>query len=474
MKKAFYTLGFMLAFSIAASAQNDMEPDLWIYEYKEVIDTAKADSIVAAYNAEYNATARAEALRTFAAPIEEEISEIDMLIAYEENGKKLETERYHNSTFIVLIRLCNNNPNVTEKEMKTVNKGKVPKGFTDKVLLPAKAELQSKIENFEYTPVRYHSWGTIFKQYYYDREAGKELPSKHSSNEGKLDRPMKTITIRKPNPDCRDNYFNGTFRLNNHKPWSEYESHHWDNPQQSHGWEWAIWENRKDLRSKTVYFPEERSYQYHPSHPEYRISCNWRDNYCYHPNVYNEKGVLVRAGNIDGLGQGYEEITEAVMMAICKRDFLANKYDINSAKPETLLALRIKFDLADAVDVRFKKYMKMAQDARDEKLSATTPAQYAAAQKKQNEALNVLMEYVAKEREPQAMNYIKQLKSDHQAELSYLYKIERVDNLTFKLYFLNDKLECGCIVLMKWSNKEPYEAQYEIELLPCETITIRK
>lgn len=186
---------------------------------------------------------------------------------------------------------------------------------------------------------------------------------------------MKTITIRKPNPECRDNYFNGTFRLDDYKPWDEYEDHHWDKPQQSHGWEWANWENGKDLRSKTVYFPEERSFKYHSSHPECRIACNWRDNYCYHPNVYDEKGVLVRVGNIDGLGQGYEEITEAVTMAICKRDFLANKYDINRAKPETLLALCIKFDLADAVDARFKKYMKMAQDARDEKLSSTTPAQ---------------------------------------------------------------------------------------------------
>jgi len=120
------------------------------------------------------------------------------LIAHEESGKKLETELYHNSTFLELIRLCHNNPNVTEKEMKTVNKGKVPKGFTNKVLLPAKAELQSRIDYFEYKPVKYHSWGTVFKQYYYDREAGKELPSKISSNEGKLDRPMKTITLRKP------------------------------------------------------------------------------------------------------------------------------------------------------------------------------------------------------------------------------------------------------------------------------------
>ncbi|MBP3763569.1 MAG: hypothetical protein J6I49_06810 [Bacteroidales bacterium] len=471
MKKAIFTLGLMLAFSVATSAQSQTEPDLWIYEYKEVIDTAKADSIVAAYNAEYNATARIEALRAFAAPIEEEIAEIDKLMSYEESGKKLETELYKNSTFFVLVRLCKGNPNVTDKELKTVNKGKVPKGFTEKVLLPAKSELQSRIDSFEYTPVKYHSWGTVFKQYYYDREAGREMPSKFSSNEDKLDRPMKTITIRKPNLECADNYFNGTFRLSDYKPWSEYESHHWDKIQQSQGWEWS---DGMELQSKTVYFPEERSYKYHPSHPEYRISCNWRDNYCYHPNVYDEKGMLVRAGNIDGLGQGYEKIAEAVMTAICKRDFLANKYDINSAKPETLLALRIKFDLADAVDARFKKYMKMAQDARDEKLSATTPAQYAAAQKKQNEALNVLMEYVAKECEPQAMNYIKQLKSDHQAELSYLYKIERVDNVTFKLYFLNDKMGCGCIAQMKWSNKEPYEAQYEIELLPCETITIRR
>lgn len=147
----------MLALSVAASAQNQTEPDLWIYEYKEVIDTAKADSIVAAYNAEYNAAARAEALRAFAAPIEDEIAEIDKLIAHEESGKKLETEQYHNSTFLELIRLCNNNPNVTEKEMKTVNKGKVPKGFTNKVLLPAKAELQSRIDYFEYKPVKYHS-----------------------------------------------------------------------------------------------------------------------------------------------------------------------------------------------------------------------------------------------------------------------------------------------------------------------------
>ena len=451
----------MLTFSVAASAQNQTEPDLYIYEYKMAVDSAKADSIYNAYLAEL----RTKLIEAAARPYLNEIAIIDKLVDYEQSGAKIAED----DVWRYLVRLSKERRQ--DKDEKTISKRKVPKGFTNDVLLPRKKKLQAHIDGYNpWLP----SWDQVFNEHmrkyeYPDPERGYDYVYM-----GEVYLPKKETPVPKPNPACRDNYFNGNFRLSDYEPWYTYENHHWDNAQQSQGWEWASWENGKDLQNKTVYFPEERSYRYHPSHPEYRISCNWRDNYCYHPNVYDEKGVLVRAGNIDGLGQGYEEITEAVMMAICKRDFLANKYDINSAKPETLLALRIKFDLADAVDARFKKYMKMAQDARDEIVAATTPAQYAAAKKKQSEALNVLMEYVVKEREPQAMNYIKQLKSDHQSELSYLYKIERVDNVTFKLYFLNDKIECGCIALMKWSNKEPYEAQYEFELLPCETITIRR
>ena len=286
--------------------------------------------------------------------------------------------------------------------------------------------------------------------------------------------PRKKVAVAKPNPECRDNYFNGNIEWEPaYKYWAKQ-----DEAQQSQGWEWV---ESGELQSKTVYFPEELSYRFHPSHPEYRIKCNERDNYCYHPNIYDEKGVLVRAGNITRYSDinphiRQESIINAILMQLCKRDFLANKYDINSAKPETLTALRITFglvDAVDAVDARFKKYMKMAEEARDEIVAATTVAQYIAAKKKQAEALNVLLEYVAKEREPQALNYIKQLKADHAAELSYLYKIERVGNTEFKVWFLNDKMECGCVALMKWRNKAPYEAEYEVELLPCETITIR-
>jgi len=475
MKRLVF-LFFAMIMACISFAQIQTENDLWVFESKEVVDSVKADSLYEAYKS----TLKERMRNVWAEPIIKIITAIDALMEYENSGNKIELSNY---LFRHLLRLAHNNKDVTEKELKIVSKGKVPKGFTDKVLAPAKAQLQAKID--AYNP-NMPSWDNVFTYHlsryeieytsseYQDFDVGnQDGPRTRFVSMETITLPHKNIAVTKPNPNCRDNYFNGNLRLYSdaEHPWRDYESHEWDEMQQSQGWEWV---NEKDIQNKKEYYPEERSYRFSPSHPEYRISCNLRDNYCYHPNIYNEKGLLIRAGNIVGLGQDYKNITESVMMAICKRDFLANKYDINKSKPETLTALRIRFNLTEALDARFKKYMKIAQDARDAKMSATTPAQYVAAQKKQNEALNVLMEYAAKENEPQAMNYIKQLKSDHQTELSYLYKIERLDNVSFKLYYLNNKMECGCIALMKWSNKEPYEAQYDIELIPSESIVIRK
>lgn len=446
-----------LAANLSLWAQHE-EPDLWIY-YEEsvwVVDTAKADSMVAQLNQERYAEAAAYVQRQ-REKLESDISEIEQLMEYEKSGKRIKEGNLHTR----LSRYAWKKKNLSDKDKKMIIDGKVPKGLTTLALTGERDELKAKLDalSIQYSEVTYSDIN---------------LPKKKNVQQK-----------RKPNPECRDNYFNGTFvrekvnswGMENHfTPFTEYE--HWkkqDAAQESIGWEWLYTENiQNETKYVKTYFPEELGYHQHPAHPEYRLKyvIDWGGY-----NAFDEKGALVRVDNMTKFfrfTKYQDEVLDNIFMQLCKRDFLANKYDINSAKPETLLALRIKFDLADAVDARFKKYMKMAQDARDEKLSATTPAQYVAAQKKQNKALNVLMEYVVKEREPQAMNYIKQLKSDHAAELSYLYKIERVDNVTFKLYFLNDKMECGCVALMKWSNKEPYEAQYNIELLPIETITIRK
>lgn len=471
MKSTFKTLLFVIGALLGTSAMAQSQNEVSLYIYKEVyiVDTAAMDSIVAVRNAERRAD-----MERYRAELEaqenNDLPAIELLMEHEVSGKKVKDararellEKYANLGYYGLGDLVD--------KRKDMLAGYVPKGLTKKVLLKEKEKIEQQIErkqselsNLEnyYKPL---SWNEVFP-------IGAE--------------PKKYVMMPIPNPECRDNYFNGNFKreaVNNwgmaidYTPFTEYK--HWakqDEAQQSQGWEWlnekGVW---NEMKREEIYFPEELSYSVHPLHPEYRFK--YSDEFNGHI-AYDHSGTLVRVHNMTDFIYYYSNSQKAFMenifMQLCKRDFLANKYDINSAKPETLTALRITFGMQDFVDARYKKYTKMAQEARDEIVAATTVAQYTAAKKKQAEALNVLLEYVAKEREPQALNYIKQLKADHAAELSYLYKIERVSNTEFKVYFLNDKMECGCVALMKWRNKAPYEAEYEVELLPCETITIRR
>ncbi len=483
LRTSVVLLLFLVAnFSLWAQQE---EPDLWIYEYKEVVDSVKADSLYEAYKA----TLKERMTKMWTEPVMNIMTAIDALMEYEKSGNKIEPSNYllHH-----LFRFTKNKE-VTEKERKSIHKGKVPKGFTEKVLLPTKAQLQAKID--AYNP-QMPSWDDVFK-YHQNR-----YEIKYTSNEymefgiGNLDGPrtrfvnMETVTLphkeiafSKPNPECRDNYFNGNFKCVNGKgmdilytPFTEYDK--WakqDDNQQSQGWEWLSSKDlANEMKYEKVYFPEELGYYTHPAHSTYRFI--YYDNWGGW-NVFDQNGKLVRIDNITKFIRSFsnkENVTKSILNQLCKRDFLANKYNINSANPKTLTALRIKFGLTNAVDARFKKYMKMARDARDEIVSATNVTQYLAAKKKQSEAFNAIMEYVAKEQDPKAINYVKQLKSDHTSDLSYLYKTERVNDTTFKFYFLNDNMQCGCIAQIKWSNKAPYEVDYEIELLPNEEIIIRR
>lgn len=434
--------------TFTVSAQTE---ELWLdkYETKQVIDTVAADSIEAAKNAAYNAERRDREYQRYAGRYLAEIALIDQLIAAEESGRTLEPTSSENRTLYSKLREYDNREGVTKKDLKTMNNYKVPKGYSERVLIPVKAIWQEKIDQF--VPPA--------EEKKYDWRNGRR---------GGWDTPKKDIQThtRVPNPECRDNYFNGNLKG---RPSEAYEKHRWDEAQQSKGWEWV---KQSEMESKQVFFPEKISYLVHPTHPEYRFKE-------YHPgfrprlNAYDENGKLVWADNIVGQ-QDYNNFEKNVMEAICKRDFLANKYDINKSAKKTLDALRIRFGIVDGVDERFKKYKEMYIASRYEMVNALTPEEYGAALAKHDVALKVMKEYALKQIDQQADNYIEQLKADHKNELKYLYKIERIDNTTFKLYYLNDKMECSCVALMKWFNTASYECEYEIELLPNETITIRR
>lgn len=245
--------------------------------------------------------------------------------------------------------------------------------------------------------------------------------------------------------------------------------------QQSKGWEWAITDS---MKSATDYFVEPIEYLYHPSHPQYRFINDYRDGIGYNDaNAYNNKGVLVRVGNIINIDDyDLNNLAEQILLEICKRDFLANKYNINSASKEDLLALKLIFGITNNLDADYKKCKKMVDDADAELMRAYAEKNYGRYRRAKDMAGNAalkMLKYELKKVNEVASGYIDRLKAEHRNDLSYLYKIERVDDKAFKFYFLNDKMECGCIAQIKWHNKAPYEATFDVKLLPCETIQIK-
>ena len=430
--------------TFTVSAQTD---ELWLdkYETKQVIDTVAADSLDAAENAAYNAKRRNYEYQAYAGEYLAEMEKIDKLIAAEESGRTLEPISSENRTLYAKLKEFDNKEGVTRKDLKAIQNYKVPKGFSEKILQPAKAALQERIDKFE-PPAE---------------------ETKYNWRTNKWNAPKKDVVVhtRVPNPECRDNYFNGNLQLDSYAPSSEYANHRWDEAQQSKGWEWV---DGNKMESKEVFFPTKVSYYELAGHTEYRFKqCGYRYD------AYDENGKLIRVDNM--IGRKIESnMTKDVMMAICKRDFLANKYDINKPSKKTLDALRIRFGIVDGVDARFKQYKEMYIASRYEMVNAVTPEEYGAALARHDAALKVMKEYALKQIDQQADNYINQLEADHKNELKYLYKIERIDNTTFKLYYLSDKMECGCVAQMKWFNTASYECEYEIELLPNETITIRR
>ncbi|MDY6394674.1 MAG: hypothetical protein SPK52_01780 [Synergistales bacterium] len=440
--------------TFTVSAQTE---ELWLdkYETKQVIDTVAADSIEAAKNAAYNAERRDREYQRYAGRYLAEIKLIDQLIAAEESGRILEPISSENRTLYHKLKEFTNKEGVTRKDLNSIlQKYKVPKGFSERVLQPAKAALQEKIDQFvPPAEVKKYDWRN-------GRLGDRETPM--------WDTPKKDIQIHKrvPNPECRDNYFNGNLPLDSYDSSSEYAKHRWDESQQSKGWEWV---DGNKMESKDIFFPTKISYYEQAGHTEYRFK-----KYDYRYDAYDENGKLIRVDNMIGRNLNSTSMTKDVMLAICKRDFLANKYDINKSTKKTLDALRIRFGIVDGVDERFKQYKEMYIASRYEMVNALTPEEYGAALAKHDVALKVMKEYALKQIDQQADNYIKQLEADHENELKYLYKIERIDNTSFKLYYLNDKMECSCVALMKWFNTASYECEYEIELLPNETITIRR
>ena len=191
---------------------------------------------------------------------------------------------------------------------------------------------------------------------------------------------------------------------------------------QSVGWEWI---NEEQPEKNELFYPEAITFLSYKSHPNYRVIDN---------GVYDDKGELVRVINLTR-NRNLNEICKTLVFA---QDYLNNKYGINKAPAKTQYALKNRLGLSDEVAQCAGKHLNTAIEANMEKAFSVSRTRKNQAKIKENRAGAALLGEIFKLEDEQANRFIRQLEADHEKDFSQIIEIKRIDNKTFRLFFVND------------------------------------
>ena len=62
-----------------------------------------------------------------------------------------------------------------------------------------------------------------------------------------------------------------------------------------------------------------------------------------------------------------------------------------------------------------------------------------------------------------AIKYLDQLKKDHEEDFKYIYKIERLSNVSFKVKFVTKDLQPRCDVIITYYQVKPFSCDWRID-----------
>ncbi len=261
--------------------------------------------------------------------------------------------------------------------------------------------------------------------------------------------PMKKIKVLKENPYYRPNLIYNNSLLDV-----------LDKKQQTVGWEWI---NEEKGVYKSQSYPYNLEYNYYESHPQYLTLSNMGEE--KHDCIYNSNGTLVRI-NYFLREQVDRSIKDQIILKMCIQDFYNNKYNINKEGKSVNLAVKYHFGLLKSPTT---KAQRLLGSAAVNNFKASMTGNYAYAYKAKRDLLRAFMSANISPAETKASDYASQLESDHKNDLNNLYKIERIDDTSFKLTFLNDNGVNNCTVKIRFFNKNRFNSDYKLDFLPNDT-----
>lgn len=271
------------------------------------------------------------------------------------------------------------------------------------------------------------------------------------ANHGTATYPQKQIQV----PQKNQNYRPAVFMAHRDRN-PGYEIGHMDKRLLSRGWEWV----NKEY-GETIYesYPIKYEYKRYKSHPEYKV----RNDRWFH-QIYDKDGNLVYIPYLDqSLGYGdIRDLQDYLLLLEYRKDYEANKYNIKSEGQDVQYSLRNHLGYSNEANQKAEKAFVKYVAADYESKKGTWQKRYNAKLEAEKQAENYIYESI-KASHPTAVNFLNQLKKDHEQDYKFLYKIKRTGDTSFVLQYVTYDMKPRCDIYISYFTAEPYNCGHQVD-----------
>ena len=233
--------------------------------------------------------------------------------------------------------------------------------------------------------------------------------------------------------------------------------------QQRQGWEFLY--SKYGRQEKHSIYPIDLYYYVYNSAPNYKVTYSEStENYEYKTTikeVYNAEGKLVC---VPGLDRTKDFVFKDIKRVVYLKDYQNNKYDIKSKSQHTQDYISLVLGRNGGLEKTYSESVGIVLG------SALAGFMYGEVTGDYLTGRNKSQQYVAMEAskyiDPDGQNYVKQLELDHESEFEYIYMIERVSNVSFRVVYLNGLLKPShCAIVTYKTGAKPFTCEYSTKLI---------
>lgn len=233
--------------------------------------------------------------------------------------------------------------------------------------------------------------------------------------------------------------------------------------QQRKGWEFLYSES--DRKEKHSTYPVELDYYVYNSAPNYKVTFSetkegYEDKIII-KEVYDAEGKLVC---VPGLDRAENFVFKDIERVVYLKDYQNNKYNIKSKSQHTQDYISLFLGRNGGFEKTYNESVGIALGSAfaGYMYGGVTGDYLTGRNKSQQYAAMQASKYI----DSDGQNYIKQLVLDHESEFKYIYMIERVSNISFRVVYLNDQLKPShCAIVTYKTGKKPFTCEYSARII---------